>query len=71
MAAPAGSFTFQQLQNVPQQIQQQPFVHQRPPQRPLGPPRHCWRCGVSGHMAGTCTAAVNPGNPYPFKPQRA
>jgi hypothetical protein len=71
LAAPAGSFTLQQLQNVQQQIQQQPYVNQRPTQRPPPPPRHCWRCGGSGHMAGTCTAAVNPGNPYPFKPQRA
>jgi hypothetical protein len=71
MAAPAGSFTFQQLHNVQQQIQQPSFVQQRPTQRPPGPPRHCWRCGASGHMTGICSAPINPGNPYPFKPQRA
>lgn len=67
MAAPAGSFTIQQLQNVQQQLQPM----QRTSQRPQGPPRMCWRCGAAGHMAGTCTAAVNPSNPFPFKPNRA
>ena len=66
LAAPAGSFTFAQMQ----QVQQQVHVP-RPTQRLPPPPCMCWRCGASGHMAGTCTAAVNPSNPYPFKPARA
>jgi hypothetical protein len=71
MAAPAGSFTYGQLQQVQQQVHrmqgmQRPVSNPRPP----GPPRMCWRCGASGPMAGMCTAAVNPSNPYPFKPAR-
>jgi hypothetical protein len=74
MAAPAGSFTFpqlqsvqSQLQSVQSQIQQQPYGQQRVSQRPPGPPRLCWRCGTSGHMAGTCTATLT--IPIPSSPR--